>query len=241
MSYLFIATVGVVVGVINGMAGGASIISYPALLAVGLNPLSAVVTNALGAMPANFFALRHHSKTFRELVQENSTLIIASVAGTLIGAALLLSMPIAALERLIPFLLLLATCTLLIPVPKRPTGINRSKETVAIFGTGLYCGYFGPGQGVMVSATLARDPQRSPSLLNATKNVIVGVTVVMSNIVYALSGHVNWAYAVALGIGSGIGGNFGGRWATRMSASFYRGLVFTVGIFSTIGLFIKYY
>lgn len=241
MTYLFIAGVGVIVGVINGMAGGASIISYPALLAVGLNPLSAVVTNALGAMPANFLALRHHKVPFMKLARDNSTLIIASVIGTLIGAALLLNMPVATLERFIPFLLLFATCTLLIPIPDRPTGMGANKELAAIFGTGLYCGYFGPGQGVMVSATLARDARRTPSLLNATKNVIVGVTVVMSNTVYALSGHVNWAYAVALGIGAGIGGNFGGKWATQMSTQFYRRLVFAVGICSTIGLFIKYY
>jgi uncharacterized membrane protein YfcA len=241
MTYLFLVVVGVFVGVINGMAGGASIISYPALLAVGLNPLSAVVTNALGAMPANFLAVRHHKVSFVKLARENATLILASVIGTLIGAVLLLNMPIGTLEKLIPFLLLFATCTLLIPIPERPTGMDNRKEAAAIFGTGLYCGYFGPGQGVMVSATLARDARRSPSLLNATKNVIVGVTVVMSNIVYAVSGHVNWACAIALGIGAGIGGNFGGKWATQMSATFYRRLVFAVGICSTIGLFIKYY
>ena len=241
MTYLFLVTVGVIVGVINGMAGGASIISYPALLAVGLNPLSAVVTNALGAMPANFLALRHHKVSFVNLARENATLILASVTGTFMGATFLLNMPIGTLEKLIPFLLLFATCTLLIPIPDRPKGMDNRKEAVAIFGTGLYCGYFGPGQGVMVSATLARDARRSPSLLNATKNVIVGITVVMSNIVYALSGHVNWACALALGIGAGIGGNFGGKWATQMSAAFYRRLVFTVGICSTIGLFIKYY
>lgn len=241
MTYIFIAFVGVIIGVINGMAGGASIISYPALLAVGLNPLSAVVTNALGAMPANFFAVRHHQVSFAQLMRQNTRLIVASVIGTLIGAVLLLNMPITTLERLIPFLLLFATCTLLIPIPDRPRGMGIGKETVAIFGTGLYCGYFGPGQGVMVSATLARDARRSPSLLNATKNVIVGLTVVMSNVLYALSGHVNWAYAAALGVGAAFGGNFGGKWASQMSASFYRRLVFTVGLCSTVGLFIKYY
>ena len=241
LTYFFITCVGIVVGIINGMAGGASIISYPALLAVGLNPLSAVVTNALGAMPANFFAVRHHKVSFIVLARHNATLIYASVVGTLLGAFLLLNMPIGTLQKLIPFLLLFATCTLLIPIPERPSGMGAAKETAAIFGTGLYCGYFGPGQGVMVSATLARDARRSPSLLNATKNVIVGITVAMSNIVYALSGHVNWAYAAALGVGAALGGNFGGRWATQMSATFYRRLVFTVGIASTIGLFIKYY
>ncbi len=241
MTYLFIALIGIIVGVINGMAGGASIISYPSLLAVGLNPLSAVVTNALGAMPANFFAVRHHKVSFARLARDNATLIYASVVGTLLGAFLLLNMPISALQKLIPFLLLFATCTLLIPIPDRPTGMGPLKETSAIFVTGLYCGYFGPGQGVMVSATLARDSRRTPSLLNATKNVIVGVTVLMSNIVYALSGHVNWFYALALGVGAAVGGNFGGRWSIRMSAQFYRRLVFAVGIASTIGLFIKYY
>ena len=236
-----VALTGVVVGIINGMAGGASIISYPVLLAVGLGPLSAVVTNAIGATAANFAALRSHSTRLVTLVRDNRTLVLASVLGTAIGAAALLALPVRVLERAIPFLLLAATLTLLVPMRPHGTGLGPGRETAAIFGTGLYCGYFGPGQGVMVSATLARDPRRSPAVLNATKNAVVGVTALVSDAAYALSGHVHWPLAAALASGAAIGGHLGGRWSARLRPMAYRALVFAVGAGATVWLFATYY
>lgn len=241
MNIVIVFVTGIVVGVINGLAGGSSIISYPVLMAVGLNPLSAVVTNAVGVTSANFFALRAHKIPFKKLVRDNSTLIIVSIIGTIAGALTLLSQPMTVLEKVIPFLLLLASATLLIPIPDHATGLSSRNEHVAIFGTGLYCGYFGPGQGLMVLATLARDARRSPATLNVTKNIIVGVTAMVSNVMYMFSGHVHWAYAGTLAVGASIGGLYGGKWVSRVSVQVYRRLIFTVGITASIWLFIKYY
>ena len=223
------------------MAGGASIIVYTLLSAIGLNPVAAATTTAIGVMPANFVAARHHGVALRKLAHENRDLIAASVIGTLIGAYFLLTMPMATLQKVSPFLVLLATLTLFIPNNANGKTLSRNKEAVAIFGTGLYCGYFGPGQGVMVSATLARDARRNTSLLNATKNVVIGWTVVASNILYTFSGHVHWIYAGLLAVTSALGGHLGGKFATTMSARFYRNLVICVGLTSTVWLFTKYY
>jgi uncharacterized membrane protein YfcA len=241
MTYLAVAAVGVLVGVINGMAGGASIISYPVLLWAGLSPLSAVVTNAIGATPANFAALRAHSGRLAQVLRDNAGLTAASVTGTVVGSTLLLTAPVAVLERLIPFLLASATATLLIKPPSHGSSLSRPVETTAMFGTGVYCGYFGPGQGVMVTAVLARDGRRTTSGLNAAKNTVVGVTAMVSNTVYAFSGHVQWGYAAALGLGAAVGGLYGGRWAGHQSAAFYRGLVFAVGTVASMWLFATYY
>ena len=241
LNFAFVVATGGVVGLINGMAGGASIISYPVMLAVGLNPLQAVVTNAVGVTSANFLALRAHHTPVRTLARANLGLITASIFGTLIGAIALLTQPIAVLEKAIPWLLLTATSTLLIPVRPEKPHMSARTEGWAIFGTGLYCGYFGPGQGVMVSATLARDPRRDPGTLNATKNTVVGFTALVSDIAYAVSGHVHWGYAAALALGAGIGGMYGGRWARVMSPLFYRALLMTVGIGSSLWLFSTYY
>lgn len=223
------------------MAGGASIIAYTLLSAFGLNPVSAATTTALGSLPANFAAIRHHHGSLRSLAFANRKLIAASIIGTLIGSYFLLSTPMLALQKLSPFLVLTASLTLLIPPTRNAETLSKPTETVAIFGTGVYCGYFGPGQGVMVSATLARDRQRNPSLLNATKNLIVGWTAAVSNVVYSFSGHVHWSYAGILAVATGIGGHFGGKFATQMSIQFYRYLVMIVGVASTIWLFAKYY
>lgn len=232
--------VGVIVGTINGMAGGASIISYPVLLALGIPPVDAAITNALGVSSANLFAIRAGQHTAVKLIKDYQRLIVISVICSLIGATALLAFPPNIFEHVVPFLLLAATLTLLLPTKPRVSRRNEVVETLGIASSGLYCGYFGPGQGVMVITALARNP-KDPATLNAAKNIIVGVTSIASNIVYIFSGHVHWSLAFALFLGSSIGGTLGGRWATKMSPLFYKILVMSVGFGASIWLFIKYF
>ena len=231
---------GVVVGTINGMAGGASIISYPVMLALGLHPIDATVTNALGTTSANFVAIRTGKYKIWDLIKTYKFLIALSVAGSLIGAWMLLAFPPRIFEHIVPFLLLGATLTLLLPTNPTLGKRNKKAETLGIAASGLYCGYFGPGQGVMVIASLARNP-RKPDAMNAAKNIIVAIPSTASNIVYLFSGRVHWMFAFALFLGSSIGGGLGGRWATKMSPNFYRGLVMAVGIGASIYLFKRYF
>lgn len=236
-----VATVaGIVVGTINGMAGGASIISYPVLLALGLHPLDATITNAIGTTSANFVAIRSGQYKIWDLIKTYKFLITLSVTGSLIGAVLLLSFPPHVFERIVPFLLLGATLTLLLPTKPTVGRRNETVEALGIAASGLYCGYFGPGQGVMVIASLARNPKK-PDVINAAKNIIVGIPSMASNIVYLFSGRVHWMLAFALFLGSSIGGGLGGRWAGKMSPNFYRGLVMTVGVGASIYLFKRYF
>jgi uncharacterized membrane protein YfcA len=237
----FVATLaGVVVGTINGMAGGASIISYPVLLALGLHPLDATITNAIGTTSANFVAIRTGQYKIWDLIKMYKFLIALSVVGSLIGAGLLLSFPPRVFEHIVPFLLLGATLTLLLPTRPSISKKNEKAEAIGIAASGLYCGYFGPGQGIMVIASLARNPKK-PNVMNAAKNIIVAIPSTASNIVYLFSGRVHWDLAFALFLGSSIGGGVGGRWATKMSPNFYRALVMTVGFGASIYLFKRYF
>lgn len=231
---------GLVVGTINAMAGGASLISYPVLLALGLPPVDAAITNALGVSSANLFAIRAGQHTAVKLIKDYKRLIIISVLCSLIGAALLLLFPPKIFEHVVPFLLLAATLTLLLPTKPHLGRKNEIAETLGIASSGLYGGYFGPGQGVMVITSLARNP-KDPATLNGAKNIIVGITSLASNLVYVLSGRAHWLLVLALFIGSSIGGTLGGRWANRMSPVFYRALVLSVGFGASIWLFIKYF
>lgn len=231
---------GLVVGTINGMAGGASLISYPVLLALGLPPVDAAITNALGVSSANLFAIRAGEHTAVKLMKDYWRLILISVICAIAGAILLLVFPPQIFEHVVPFLLLGATLTLFLPSKPRITRRNEIAETLGIAASGLYCGYFGPGQGVMVITALARNP-KSPATLNGAKNIIVGITSMASNLIYILSGHVYWSLALALFLGSSVGGTLGGKWATRMSPNFYRVLVMSVGFGASIWLFIKYF
>lgn len=240
IGFVVAALAGVIVGTINGMAGGASLISYPVMLALGLNPIDATITNALGVSSANFFAIRAGQHTALKLVKTYKRLIIISVICSLIGATLLLIFPPKIFEHIVPFLLLAATLTLLLPTKPRVGRRNEIAETLGIASSGLYCGYFGPGQGVMVITALARNP-KDPATLNAAKNIIVGVTSAASNVLYILSGHAHWTLVLALFIGSSLGGTLGGKWATKMSPMFYRVLVMSVGFGASLWLFSKYF
>lgn len=240
LEYIFVFAVGIIVGGINGMAGGASIISYPVLLATGISPVSAAVTNALGVTPANFFALLSVRDQMRAYFKEYRQLITISALCALIGATLLLKVPPGVFEKMVPFLLLFATFSFLIKVKPARGAHHDLVEKIAIAASGFYSGYFGPGQGIMVIAALSRDTRRDPKGLNAAKNFIVGWTAALASAIYVVSGRVDWGYAVALALGSSIGGTLGGRWASRLPVSLYRALVLTVGFAASIWLFKKF-
>jgi uncharacterized membrane protein YfcA len=240
LEFLLIATVGLLVGVINGMAGGASVISFPVILATGLSPVSAAMTNAIGITPANFFALIAIRHRIKEIAREYAKLIWISIAASVVGAVALINVPVEVFEKIVPFLLLFATLSLLIKVKPRVDPHFQVKENIGIAASGFYCGYFGPGQGVMVIAVLARDARRETSDLNSAKNLIVGCTSTVSNIIYVFSGLVHWPFVIALLAGSTVGGTLGGRWATRMSPNSYRGLVLVTGLAASAWLFVKY-
>lgn len=239
--YILIFAVGILVGGINGMAGGASVISYPVLLATGMSPVSAAITNALGVTPANFFALISVRHQLRAYFKEYRKLIIISVIGSSTGALLLLSVPPGVFEKMVPFLLLGASLSFLIKAKPDRGARHELVEKIGMAASGVYCGYFGPGQGVMVIAVLARDIRRDPKTLNTAKNLLVGWTSLISNIIYIFSGLAVWPAVLALLLGSSIGGTFGGHWAARMPKAIYRGLILTVGFAASAWLFKKYY
>ena len=241
LEYFLIFTVGILVGGINGMAGGASVISYPVLLATGMSPVSAAITNALGVTPANFFALIAVRHQMREYFRQYKTLILISITGSAIGAVALLTVPPGVFEKMVPFLLLFASLSFLIKAKPDRGARHEQVEKIGMFGSGLYCGYFGPGQGVIVIAVLARDIRRDPKSLNTAKNLIVGWTSLISNIIYIFSGRADWSFVIALVLGASIGGTLGGRWAARMPALVYRALILSVGFSASAWLFQKYY
>lgn len=241
LEYIFIFAVGILVGAINGMAGGASVISYPVLLATGMSPVNAAISNALGVTPANFFALIAVRHQMRAYFQEYKKLIIISIIGSSVGAVALLTVPPGVFEKMVPFLLLFASLSFLIKAKPVRSARQALLEKIGIAASGLYCGYFGPGQGVLVIAVLARDIRRDPKTLNTAKNLIVGLTSLISNIIYIFSGRADWPVVIALVIGASIGGTVGGRWAARMPTVLYRGLILAVGFGASAWLFKKYY
>jgi hypothetical protein len=177
----------------------------------------------------------------RAYFHEYKKLIYISIIGSTSGAILLLNVPPGVFEKMVPFLLLFASLSFLIKAKPDRGAHHELVEKIGIAASGLYCGYFGPGQGVMVIAVLARDIRRDTKTLNTAKNLIVGWTSLISNIIYLFSGKAHWGAVVALIIGSSIGGTYGGRYAAKMPAILYRALILTVGFGASAWLFAKYY
>ena len=241
VKFLVIFVVGTLVGIFNGAAGGASVISFPALVAVGLAPVSAVVTSAVGVYPANVFALISKASQVKALLKEHYKVLIACSIGAVIGAVALTNLPQSNFKRLTPFLLLLASLSLLIKISPAITALERRIEIGLMFVIGVYCGYFGPGQGVMVIAVLARDAGRSVTSVNTSKNLIVAISNTFSIIIFIFGGLVDWKFTSALLVSSSLGGYLGGRLVKRFSRNFYRTIILTVGVISSLWFFYLYW
>jgi uncharacterized membrane protein YfcA len=234
MEIAAIFLVGLSVGFLNGFAGGASVLSFPAMIAVGLNPVSAAMTNALGVWTANVGALWGRFKEIKGIIKSESSLIGYSMIGAVLGGLALAFMPIEGFQKLVPILILIASLSLFIQVKEHLTPMRQRIEYIWLTAIGFYAGYFGPGQGVMTIAVLARDAKRSVSDINISKNVVVTMTCLGSNLIYIVSGKVNWIYATDLAISCAIGGFFGAKVVDKFSREAYRMGIFVIGLLCAI-------
>jgi hypothetical protein len=235
-------------GIVAGLAGTAggitSLVSYPALLAVGIPALPATVANSVALVacwPGSALASRP------ELTGKGPWLSgrvpVAAVGGAA-GAALLLSTPAGLFERVVPFLVVSGSVVLLAQ-PRlsahRATGqksLPRCVFPVALFALSLYNGYFGAGSGVMILALLlAADPELPRA--NALKNMFIGAASVASAIAFASFGPVDWLAAAPLGAGMFAGSTLGPRVTRRLPAGLLRWLVALLEVALAIQLWLS--
>ena len=238
MKALIIFLVGLVVGGINAVAGGASSLSFPVLVALGLNPVVATATNSIAVWATNPFALIAQRRRVKSAFRSVGPLIISASIGTIIGAVALILFPVDLFEKFVPFLLLIATGTMLIPVRSAKRRFTDRAEWWSIFGSGIYNGYFGPGQGVMVIAALMRS--REYKDVNIGKTIIVGICSFFSAAIYLFAGVVSWTFMAPLAIGCAIGGWGAGYLVGKIDIRIFRALVIAIGFAASLWLFKKY-
>jgi uncharacterized membrane protein YfcA len=213
-----LAGAGVLGGLTGSIAGLASVATYPALLLVGLPPVTANVTNTV-ALVGNAIGSILGSRP--ELVGQGVWLKrIAPVAllGGATGAALLLSTPAEGFEKVVPILLGLASLAILLPRATRQEAraahhqrhtIKTLLEATAIFAICIYGGYFGAAAGVLLLAMLLRAGGATLAHANASKNVILGIANSVAALMFAFLAPVNWPAVIAVGIGCVIGSRLG--------------------------------
>ncbi len=231
--FLFIA--GVAAGIVSVLVSLASLISYPALLAVGLPPVSANVTNTVALV---FTGVGAGLGSRRELVGLGpllARLAIAAAVGGLTGATLLLILPSRVFELVAPWLIAGASILVLVQPRLRTLRVARAPGmrplTVAVYtATAVYTGYFGAAGGILALVALSSIIARPYHDVNASKNTLAAVSNGAAALLFILLGPVEWASVVPLAAGLFVGGLIGPAIARRVPAALLRVLVAACGL-----------
>ncbi len=232
-------------GAVNAVAGGGSLISFPALLAAGYPSVTANVTNSVAVLPGYVGGSLSYRRELAGQGERIRALTPTSILGTVAGAALLLTSPASVFDAVVPWLIL-AACALLALQPRAAAIAQRHRDgrrsTLALHGglflAAVYGGYFGAGLGIMLLALLGVLLPDDLQRLNALKGVLSLVVALAAAVAFALFGPVAWDAALVIGVASLAGGAAGVRVARRLPAPVLRGLVVTYGVVVAVVLLV---
>jgi len=234
---VLIAVAGVLCGVSNSIAGGGSLILFPALLATGMPPLVANVTNSVATWPGYAGGLLGFRPELASQQQRLRPLICAALIGSTTGCVLLLSTPAGAFDLVVPLLILIAAALLAFqPAIKRlvgEPGEGRRIWTVqfpAMVAATIYGGYFGAALGVIVLGVLAITVPDVLRRLNALKGVVSFVDCSISVVIFGFFGPVNWVAVLIAAPATLIGGYYGAKVASQVNETLLRWSVVGLGV-----------
>ncbi|MFN2462547.1 MAG: sulfite exporter TauE/SafE family protein [Candidatus Dormibacteria bacterium] len=233
--FLLVGLAGLVAGAINSIAGAGSLLTFPALLAAGLPPLQANVTNSIGLVPGSLSGAWGYRAQLRGNLRRAAGLCLLPGAGGLVGAALLLTLPPRVFQVVIPILVAAASITVLaqpwLTRRLRGEGTRRAPLYIGLFVVGVYGGYFGAAQGIMLLAVMGLFLAVPLQRANAFKTLIAGTANAVSGVVFILLAPVAWPFALLLALTSTVGGRIGAALAQRVPD---RPLRIAVGIFGLL-------
>jgi uncharacterized membrane protein YfcA len=230
---------GVFAGGINAVVGSGTLVTFPVLLAVGYPPVVANVSNTLGLVPGSISGAVGYRRELTGQWIRALRLGIAGVLGAVTGAFLLLVLPPSAFEAIVPALIVLALVLVVLQpwLSRKLAAIQEERHPhgglpllLAIFGTGVYGGYFGAAQGVLMLALMGILMDETLQRINAVKNVLAALVNLTAGIVFVFVADVAWLVVVLLAAGSIVGGVLGARVGRRMPAFWLRGVIVVVGI-----------
>jgi len=244
---LAILGVGLLAGTVNTIVGSGSLITFPTLLAFGYSPVTANVSNTVGLV---FGAASGSFGYRRELRGQRRRVLIlgsGSFVGGLAGGILLLTLPSSVFDAVVPVLILLA-CALVVAQPRLSAWVanHRSKHVehggpmlyACVLATGVYGGYFGAAQGVILLSMLGIFISDSMHRLNGVKNVLALIANGVAAILFLFSAHVVWEVSALLAVGSIVGGQTGAQIGRRISVPALRALIVVVGLVAAIKLMV---
>jgi uncharacterized membrane protein YfcA len=227
---------GIGAGAINTIVGSGSLVTFPALVALGYPPVVANVSNRVGLVPGSLSGTIGYRRELTGQRRRVGQLSLVSAAGGLFGAALVLVLPEAAFDAVVPALILVAIVLVVIQ-PKLGDWTARHGGThdrvpamlAGAFGASVYGGYFG-GQGVILMGVLGIFAHDDLQRINAAKNVSATIANVFAALLFVVVAHVAWTVAGLIAAGSIVGGQIGAHVGRRLPPFVLRVVIVLVGL-----------
>jgi uncharacterized protein len=245
-SSFIIALAAFAAGAINSIAGGGTLLSFPALVWIGRDPILANATNSVALWPGSFAGMVGFRRELADARRWLLLLTIPSLVGGAAGAILLLRTSTETFANLVPFLILGATLLLAAQelITRRLTHVTKGRKWIAgafvfQFLVGVYGGYFGAGMGILMLAALGLIGLTDLHQMNGLKNLMAICINGVAAVYFAIAGAVIWPDALIMAAAAIAGGYAGARAARRLGRGFVRGTVIAIGLTMSVALFFK--
>jgi hypothetical protein len=242
---LAVALAGFAAGTINTIVGSGTLITFPVLLAVGYPPVLANVSNTVGLVPGSASGAIGYRV---ELAGQRARLVrlgTASFIGAVLGAVALLVLPEGAFKAIVP-VLIAGACVLVVVQPRLSAWLDRRGRALhphggpllyaGVLGAGIYGGYFGAAQGVLLIAILGLMLDEHLQRVNAAKNVLALLVNLVAALVFIAVTDVAWQAAALIAVGSVVGGQVGALVGRRIPPTLLRAIIVVVGVVAIVQL-----
>jgi uncharacterized membrane protein YfcA len=240
-----ILAAGMGAGAINTMVGSGTLITFPVLLYFGYAPVTANVSNTIGLVPGSVSGAHGYRRELQGQARRAVRLGVASTLGGITGAVLLLELPPSAFKRIVPIFIGIALVLVVVQpwlsrrFAHRKAELHEREGWAAVAGLylcGVYGGYFGAAQGIIILAILGVALHESLQRINALKNVLALLTNLVAALIFVAVADVAWGAAALIAAGAAVGGQIGARVGRRLPPAALRGVIVAVGILAILKL-----
>jgi len=248
ISALILIAAGLLAGGLNAVAGGGTFISFPALVWLGIPPISANATATLTALPGYFTsAWAFRAEIAKEDKHSLIRILFCAILGGCIGALLLLNTTDKIFSGIVPYLMLFATMLFgfgqkIIETIHGKARLGLAVSSVTLVLVSIYGGYFNGGLGIMLLASFTIIGYQNIHFMNGMKNLISAILSLACATIFILSGFIDWHAALILGSATAIGGLIGGHYSTKIkNIRYLRLFIMVVGVMLSMIFFAKNY